>query len=326
MRHPTFQDVLQARKNIGTYLRPTPLITYPALNELLEAQAYVKREDCQPIGAFKLRGGINFVSQLSPEERRRGIITASTGNHGQSIAYACRLFGVRAVIAVPEGSNPLKLAAMRRLGAEVREVGRVFDDAREYVERQAREAGYRYVHPANEASLIAGVATETLETLEEVPDLDVVFLPVGGGSGAAGACIVAKAVNPAIRVVAVQSAQAPAAYLSWKARRLVEAPVETFAEGLATRSGYQLSQEILWDLLDDFVLVSDDDLRQAMVAYLERCHTLAEAAGAAPLAGALKLKDQVKGKRVALVLSGANITLEQLRAVLDSTQGPGAVR
>src|SRR4249919_1712323 len=254
---PTRADVLEARRRIEPHLRPTALYGYPALDELLGADVFVKHENHLPTGAYKVRGGINLVSQLDEEERERGVIAASTGNHGQSIAYAARLFGVQATICVPEQANPVKVASMRGLGAELVFHGRDFDDAREHCERLASEHGYRYVHSGNEPLLIAGVGTETLEILEEQPRTDVIVVPVGGGSGAAGACIVAKAINPAIRVIGVQSQAAPAAYRSWQAHQLVEDTMNTFAEGLATRTAFELPQRILWQWLDDFVLVSD---------------------------------------------------------------------
>src|SRR5689334_9909325 len=208
---PTMADVLEARRRISAHLRPTPLYRYAGLDPLLEADVFVKHENHQPVGAFKVRGGINLVSQLTAEERARGLVTASTGNHGQSIAYAARVFGVPATICVPEDANPVKVASMRGLGAEVVFHGRDFDEAREHCERLADERGYRYVHSGNEPLLIAGVATETLEILEEQPATDVIVVPVGGGSGAAGACIVAKALEPRVEVIGVQSAAAPAA-------------------------------------------------------------------------------------------------------------------
>ena len=204
----------------------------------------LKHENHQALGAFKVRGGINFLAHISQEERDRGVITASSGNHGQSIAYASKLFGVRCIVGLPHGANPLKVESIRNLGAELIFHGQNFDDAREYCERLAEEKGYRYVHAVNEPLLIAGVATQTLEIIEDFPDVEVIFVPVGGGSGAAGACIVAKAVNPQIRVVAVQSAQAPAGYLSWKNRTITQAPMETIAEGLATAAAYELTQSI----------------------------------------------------------------------------------
>jgi threonine dehydratase len=313
---PTFVDVLAARRRIAPYLRPTPLYTYSALSELVGTDVSVKHENHQPVGAFKVRGGVNLVSKLDEDERRRGVITASTGNHGQSIAYAARLFGVRAIVCVPEGANPVKLASMRGLGAELVVHGRDFDDAREHCEALAAEHGYRYVHSGNEPLLIAGVATETLEILEEQPETDVVIVPVGGGSGAAGACIAAKSVRPSIEVIGVQSEAAPAAYRSWKEQRPVEDRMETRAEGLATRVAFELPQRILREQLDDFVLVGEDELERAVVLILEATRNLAEPAGAAPLAAALRLRDRLAGKRVALVLSGGNISPAQLREIL----------
>jgi threonine dehydratase len=313
---PTLGDVLEARRRISPFLRPTPLHTYPALDALVGTELWVKHENHQPVGAFKVRGGVNLVSQLSDEERRRGLMTASTGNHGQSIAYAARLFGVRAFICAPEGANPVKVESMRALGAEVVEHGADFDEAREHSERLAREHGHRYVHSGNEPLLIAGVGTETLEILEEQPRIDVVLVPIGGGSGAAGACIVAKAIRPETRVIGVQSDAAPAAFRSWESRSLIEDRMGTFAEGLATRVPFELPQQILWEHLDDFVLVSEDEIRRATVLMLERTRNLIEPAGAAPLAAAIRLGESLRGRRVALIASGGNVSPDQLRELL----------
>jgi threonine dehydratase len=313
---PDFNDVLAARERIRPYLKPTALHRYPALDELVGTETWVKHENHQPICAFKIRGGINLVAQLSEDERRRGVITASTGNHGQSIAYAARLFGIRAIICVPEGANPVKVKSIRGLGAEVITHGKDFDEAREHCERLGREHGYRYIHSGNEPDLIAGVATEALEILEAQPGVEVIIVPIGGGSGASGTCIVAKAINPGIRVIGVQSAEAPAAYRSWKERRLVTDRMGTMAEGLATRTAFELPQRILWDMLDDFVLVSDTDLRHAVRLMIETTRNLVEPAGAAALAAALQLRNQLAGKQIALVLSGSNITPAQLRELL----------
>jgi len=315
---PTFNDVLAARERISHYLQPTALNRYPGLDALVGTETWVKHENHQPICAFKVRGGINLVSQLSDDERRRGVVTASTGNHGQSIAYAARLFGVRAIVCVPEGANPVKVSSIRGLGAEIVTHGVDFDEARVHAERLAEEHGYRYIHSGNEPHLIAGVGTQALEMLERQPDLEVIIVPIGGGSGAAGTCIVAKSINPKIEVIGVQSAEAPAAYKSWKERRLVEDRMGTIAEGLATRTAFELPQRILWEILDDFVLVPDAEIRAAVRLMIETTRNLAEPAGAAPLAAALQLKDRLKGKRLALILSGSNITTTQLRDLLAS--------
>ncbi|HXF83719.1 MAG TPA: threonine/serine dehydratase [bacterium] len=317
MQIPTLADVHAARGRIRPYLRPTPLYAYPALDRLVGAEIWVKHENHLPVGAFKVRGGVNLLSQLPPDERRRGVIAASTGNHGQSIAFAARLFGVRAIICVPEGANPVKVEAMRDLGAEVVMRGRDYDEAREHCERLAADEGYRYIHSGNEPLLIAGVATATLEILEERPDIEAIIVPVGGGSGAAGACVVVSALRPAVRVIGVQSADAPAAYRSWQARRLVEDRMRTYAEGLATRTAFELPQRILWEHLRDFVLVSDDEIRAAQRAMIEKTRNLVEAAGAAPLAAALRLRESLAGRRVALICSGGNVSPDQLRALLS---------
>ena len=317
MQAPTIRDVYRARRTIAPYFQRTPLHYSIGLSELLDAEVYIKHEEYLPLGAFKSRGGINLLSNLSEEERQRGLITSSTGNHGQSIANAGREFGVRVLIGLPEDANPLKVAAMRALGAELIFHGENFDEAREHCERLAREEGYRFVHAVNEPLLIAGVGTASLEIIEDLPDVDVMILPLGGGSGVSGACIVAKSVDPSIQVCAVQSEAAPAAYLSWKQGELVEAPTETFAEGVATKSGYELPQRIMADLLDDFLLVSDDDIRRSIGLLVEKAHTLAEPAGALALAGAVKHSDRLRGKKVSITVTGANITAERLAEALN---------
>jgi threonine dehydratase len=207
---------------------------------------------------------------------------------------------------------------MRDLGAEVIFHGRDFDDAREHCQKVAVDNGYRYIHSGNERLLIEGVGTHTLEILEDQPDTDVILVPIGGGSGAAGACITAKALYPSVRVIGVQSSAAPAAYLSWKSRELISDEMNTRAEGLATRVPFELPQAIMWELLDDFVLVSDEDLDRATMTMIEHTRTLVEAAGAAALAGALASKDELRDKRIVLICSGANITPDQLRQVLSA--------
>ena len=314
---PTLRDVYEARKTISPYLKRTPLHHSAGLSEFLGAEVYLKHEEYHPLGAFKIRAGINFLAHLSEEERGRGVITASTGNHGQSIASACQIFGSKAVIALPEKDiNPLKVEAMRALGAELVFYGASFDEAKAHAERLAQEEGYRYAHPTEEPLIIAGAGTLALEIIEDLPDVDLMFYPLGGGSGVSGACVVASAINPDIKVRAVQAEGAPAGYLSWQQGQLVQAPTSTFAEGIATMSGYEFPQRIIRHFLDDFVLVSDDDIRYAMGLLVEKAHTLAEGAGAAAAAGALKQRDGLKGKRVSITISGGNTTASHLMEAL----------
>jgi threonine dehydratase len=313
---PSFDDVLAARQRIAPLLRPTPAFRYPALDALVGAETWVKHENHQPIGAFKVRGGVNLVSRLSEKDRRRGVITASTGNHGQSIAFAARAFRVRATICVPEVANPVKVESMRALGAELVFHGRDFDDAREECERRAARGGLRYVHSADEPDLIAGVATETLEVLEAVEGLDAVIVPIGGGSGAAGACVVCAAVAPGVRVIGVSASAAPASFRSWAEGELAEDVMGTAAEGLATRVGFDLPQRVLREHLAGWETVSEEELLRATYLMIEKTKNLCEPSGAAPLAAALRLREELAGKRIALIQSGGNIAPAQLEDVL----------
>jgi threonine dehydratase len=317
MEAPTLKDVLLARNRIRPYLLKTPFHTYPTLNDYLGCEAYVKHENHNPTGAFKIRGGINIISQLPEDERERGVVTASTGNHGQSIALASRLFGVKAVVCVQEGANPTKVAGIRSYGAKIVEHGRDFDDARLNAERLAEEHGYRYIHSGNEPLLIAGVGTMALEMIEDQPDLDAVFSPVGAGTNCAGIGLVYKALSPETRVVAVQAENAPSVYRSWKSGRLESTDfAETMADGLATRQAFELPTSMLRDLADDFILVTEDEISEAIKTYVDKAHTVAEGAGAASLAAASKIKSRLKGKKVGLILSGGNITYENLMKCL----------
>ncbi len=318
---PQLLDVLRARRTIAPYLAPTPLRTYPELDALVGTETFVKHENHQPTGAFKVRGGINLMAQLDAAGRASGVFAASTGNHGQSVAYAAKLFGVHATVFVPRGANPVKLESMRSLGAEVIEHGADFDEARERCAEVSAARGARYVHSANEPLLIAGVATATLEILECEPSVEVLIVPVGAGSGAAAACVVAKALSPAVEVIAVQSAAAPAAFRAWRERTLSSSEMRTFAEGLQTRVAFELPQRILAEHLDEFVLVSDDQLRSATLNLIELTRNLVEPAGAAPLAAALQLSDRIAGRKVALMCTGANINPVQLRELLDWRSG-----
>ncbi len=314
---PTLLDVVAARERIRPYLLRTPLTHYHALSSLLGCEAWVKHENHQPIGAFKIRGGINLLSRMTAEERARGVITASTGNHGQSIAYASRLFGARAVVCVQVGANPDKVASMRALGAEIVEWGGEFEDARLHAVDLAEERGLRYIHTANEPDLISGVGTLALEMIEDRPDLDAVIVSAGAGTLSSGVATVYKTLSPATRIVAVQTEAAPSLYRSWRSGRVeCSESARTLADGLAVRQSFELPVGIVHRLVDDFVLVSEDELRAAIRLYVEKAHTIAEGAGAAPLAAALKMREQLRGKRVGLVLSGGNITAAMLRDIL----------
>jgi threonine dehydratase len=320
---PTLRDIIAARPHVYRYLKPTPLYRYSGLSDLLGAKVWVKHENHQPVGAYKVRGGLNLVARLSQKERDSGLYTASTGNHGQSIAFAAHAHGLRATIAVPEGANPGKVAAMRGLGADVVIHGPNYESALEWVEAAAAAQGGRLVG-GTEDLLMHGVGTYGLEIIEDLPEVDVIIVPVGAGSGACATCIVAKTINPRIEVIAVQSAQAPAMQQSWVAGKSVTVAARTVADGLALSVPFENTRRILRKYLDDFVLVNDSAIDEAVLLLLEHTHNLVEGAGAAPLAAALKLKDRLAGRNVVLVMTGGNLSIERLRKLLAQPGKHGA--
>jgi threonine dehydratase len=316
MQSPSLIDVYAARARIAPVIAPTPLMRHALLVEETGLDVRVKHENHNPTGAFKVRGGANLIASLSPSERR-GVITATTGNHGQSIALACGREQVPCTIVVPVGNNPEKNAAMRALGAELIEFGKDFDEAREKVEQLQHERGLRYIHSANEPLLIAGVATYALEIFEAQPDTDVILVPIGGGSGACGCCIVRTGFGSRARVIGVQAARADAFARSWHSgTRVVGEKADTFAEGMATRVTFDLTFGILQQQLDAIVTLSEEELRDGIRLALRTTHNLAEGAGAASLAAAMKLRGELTGKKVVCVMSGGNIDQATLARTL----------
>ena len=314
---PTLRDVFRARRVVQRHLPKTPLVRDEWLSAELDADVYLKREDTLPTGAFKVRGGVTLVSRLDEEFRERGLVAASTGNHGQSIAYAGREFGVPVTICVPEDANPKKVSAMQEFGADIVFHGRDFDDARAHAEELATEHQYRYVHSANEPALVAGVGTAGLEVVEDLPSVDVCFAPVGGGSSASGFSLTVGHVLDA-DVIGVQSAEAPGVYRAWKEGHLEGHDVmETTAEGLATRVPFALTMGVLREKLHDFVLVDDEATLDALREILVQSRVLMEGASAACVAAALEHGDELGGKTVVLPVTGRNIDIDKLARVLD---------
>jgi threonine dehydratase len=331
---PTYDDVIAAEPVVHRWLPRTPLYEYPALSRLLGCQLWIKHENHLPVGSFKVRGGVNLLHSLDARDRSRGIIAVSTGNHGQSLAWASRQMGVRCTIVVPEANNPDKTAAMRSLGAELIEHGRDFDEAKDYCERlvrgevQSRVASDtsgltsseppRYVHSADEPELIAGVGTYALEIVDSIPSPDAILVPIGLGSGICGVAIVVKHVSPRTRVIGVQAEGAPAVSQSWRSgTKVTTDAIRTRAEGLATRAPAELTLSIMRRLVDDIVLVSESEIEEGIGLLLAATHNLAEGAGAAATAAAIKLRHELTGKTVISVLSGANLDLSVLPEIWD---------
>jgi threonine dehydratase len=316
---PTLDDIRQARVALQGLIRATPLMQHPLLAAESGLDIHVKHENHNPTGAFKVRGGLTLIASLTQDERARGVITASTGNHGQSIAFASQRAGVSCTVCVPRGNNPDKNAAIRAFGATVVEEGKDFDEAREWVEHEAQARRLRYVHSANEPMLLAGVGTYALEIFEELPDPDVIFVPIGGGSGACGCCIVRSGLKKTTRVIGVQAIEADAFTRSWRGPlRVVDERTRTFAEGIATRHTFDLTFDILKRELNDIVTLTEDELEDGVRLALGATHNLAEAAGAASLAAAVKLRGQLAGKKVVCVMSGGNINVATLKRILST--------
>lgn len=317
LRPPTLNDIYAARERIQPHMQPSPLLKHPLLDEAAGLSIWVKHENHNPTGAFKVRGGLNLVGSLTNDEKGRGIVTASTGNHGQSIGLASRIHGVACTVFVPLGNNPEKNAAMRAYGATVEEVGRDFDEAREQCEQRAAATGARYVHSANEPLLLAGVGTYGLEVFEHLPHVDVVLVAIGGGSGACGLITVRNSLGAKTKIIGVGAKNADAVERSWRGpERVVGTSANTFAEGMATRVTFDLTFGILKQHLDDFVSLTEEELAEGVRLALRTTHNLAEGAGSASLAAAIKLRDQLAGKRVVCIMSGGNLDQAKLKWVL----------
>jgi threonine dehydratase len=316
----TFEDVLRARERLRPHLAPTPLRNYAALDAHVGAgiRVWVKHENHNPTNAFKARNGLAAISALSDDERRRGVVAATAGNHGLGLAYAGRLFDVRVVVCVPTTANPEKVADIRGLGAEVVEHGRDYSDAVERAAALAQEQGLTLIHSTNHPSVLTGAATITLEMLEQQRDLDAIVVSLGGGSQAVGALTVLRGLERQIPVYAVQAAGASVIHDSYHARRpLTAAATDTIADGLATRTTYALTFDALCAGLAGFTVVSEAEIAEAVRVLLATTHNLAEPSGAVPLAGLFGLRERLAGGQVAIVLSGANADQTVLRRILN---------
>jgi threonine dehydratase len=315
----TFEDIQAARARISGYLPPTPLRAYPQLSEIVGygIEVVVKHENHQPTNSFKIRNGLSFMTALTSAERKRGVVAASTGNHGQGIAFGGRMLDVATTICVPAGNNPEKNAAMRALGATVLEEGRDYDDAVLVMQRLCAERGHVLAHSTNDRRIIAGAGTMTLEILEEDPRLDAIVIAVGGGSQAVGAMTVAREIAPGVEVYGIQAAGASALYDSWHARQpLTKASADTFADGVATRTTYELTFPALVAGLADMVTVTDAEIAESLRTILSITHNLVEGAGAMGFAGLQKLAPKLAGKRVAIIFCGGNLDTAVLRRIL----------
>ncbi len=305
-------NVVKAKRAVYQHLIPTNLTRYEKLSALLDADVFVKHENHNPTGSFKIRGGVNLLHHLK-KSSIEGVITFSTGNHGLSVAQAATWYGINATIVVPENNNPVKNRSIKSTGATLIEAGKTFEEASQYVDKLMSEQELYYAHPANEPHLINGVGTEFLEIIESLPDLDAVVLPLGAGSEVAAAATVLKAINPIIEIYAVQAECSSAAFNSWKAGQMESCSNTTFAGGFATGTAYETPFSIYKDNLADFVLLSEDEIYEGIALGGHYTNNLLEGAGASTIVAAIKLRDRLKGKKVALQFSGCNASPAEIK-------------
>jgi len=308
---------LMARSVINKYLNRTNLICYSELSRLIGCEAFVKHENHNPTGSFKIRGALNFFHHMSREELEAGILVATRGNHGLAMAWAGQWFHVPCTVVVPENNNPEINRIIESYGAEVIVHGEDFYDAQSYCDELVDSAGYYYVQQGNEPEILNGIATMGMEILEDLPDVDTIICPIGGGAGCASILKTARAIKPAIEIIGVEAENAPSFYNSWKKGEIVTLDdAHTVADGLAARTVFQLPYVILKNAINDVVLLTEDEILEGVRMALATTHNLAETAGAASLIAAYKIRDRLAGKKVVMIMSGGNLKIDNLKTAI----------
>jgi threonine dehydratase len=317
-----FRDIYLAHRRLRDIVRRTPLEPSPFFSEACGGEVYLKLENLQLTGSFKIRGALNKMLQLSPEERRRGVVTASAGNHAQGIGYAAKMLGIRATIVVPRNTPKTKVEAIRRYGVDLIIHGENYDEAERKARELERELSKVYVSPYNDYEIIAGQGTVGLEMWEEKNDLEVVLVPVGGGGLISGVALALKSLNPDIEIIGVQSKASPVMHESIKQGKIVEIPLEeSIAEGL--HGGIEegsVTFDLVKELVDDIILVEEEDIGNAIALLLEHHHQVAEGAGAVGLAALMTDAKRFNGRKIGVVISGGNIDISLIKKILKSTK------
>lgn len=312
----TLKDYQEARERIAPHIKRTPMLTSRQLSELTGYDIRLKAELFQVVGSYKIRGPLNKFALMPEEQKRRGVVCSSAGNHAQGVALAAKIHGIRAVVCMATNATPAKIAATKGYGAEVVLHGSIWDEANEKAKELVRDQGLTYVHPFDDAQLIAGQGTLGLEIVQDWSEVDAVVVPIGGGGLIAGVSMAVKSHNPKIKVIGVESSDGPAMQRSLESGKLETIDCKTIIDGLRVRRCGELNFSVVQRFVDDIVSLPDREIFDAMIWVMERCKLLVEGAAAAPV-GAL-LHGLVKlppGSRVAVVLSGGNLNLDQLRGL-----------
>lgn len=314
----TIKNILKARSAIAHYVHRTNLIYYSELSRIIGCDAFVKHENHLPTGSFKIRGAINFFQSIPKEDVANGVLVSTRGNHGLAMAWAGQWFHTPCTVVVPENNNPEINRIIESFGAELIVHGHDFYDAQFYCDELVAAAGYYYVEQGNEPEMLNGIGTMGLEIFEDLPDVDVIICPIGGGGGCASLLRVAQAINPGVEIIGVQAAKAPAFAKSLQQGEwVVLDEAETIADGLAARSVFQLPYVIMKDHITDVVLLSEDEVLEGIRLALTTTHNLAEGAGAASLIAAVKIRERLAGRKVALIMSGGNLDRAHLEIALQ---------
>jgi len=312
----TLDDYREVRARIAPHIKRTPMLTSRQLSERTGFDIRLKAELFQNVGSYKIRGPLNKFALMSEEDKRRGVVCSSAGNHAQGVALAAKIHGIRAVVCMAKNATPAKIAATKAYGAEVVLHGMIWDEANEKAKELVRDEGLTYVHPFDDAQLIAGQGTLGLEIVEDWPEVDAVVVPIGGGGLIAGVSMAVKSFNPKIKVIGVESSDGPAMKASLEAGSLQTIDCQTIIDGLRVRRAGELNFSVVQRFVDEIVALPDRDIFEAMIWVMERCKLVVEGAAAAPVAALLHdLVKVPKGSRVCAVLSGGNLNLDQLRGL-----------
>lgn len=311
--------IYQAKQKIADFVLKTPFVYSSFLSEFLETDVFLKCENLQKTGAYKIRGAYNTIANLTKEQKQAGVIAASAGNHAQGVAISAKKFGIEAVIVMPEATPLLKVSATKNLGAKVILKGDNFDEAYAYALNYAKEHHLNFIHPFENESIIAGQGTLMLEMLDEISDLDMILAPVGGGGLISGVASAAKQINPAIKVIGVSAKGAPAMYESFKSKKIINSKaVRTIADGIAVRDVNKINFDIILECVDDFIQVDDEEIANAVLYLLEKHKITVEGAGASAVAALLHKKIDLKNhKKIGVILSGGNIDVQMLNIIIE---------
>ena len=313
----TLNDFIETRARIAPHIKHTPLLTSRQLSEVTGFDVRLKAEMFQRVGSYKIRGPLNKFALMPEADKKRGVVCSSAGNHAQGVALAARIHGIRAVVCMATNATPAKIAATKGYGAEVVLHGTIWDEANEKAKELVRTEGLTYVHPFDDAQLIAGQGTLGLEMVQDWPEVDAVVVPIGGGGLISGVSLAVKRHNPKAKVIGVESSDGPAMQRSLQSGKLETIECNTIIDGLRVRRAGELNFSVVQRFVDEIVALPDRDIFDAMIWVMERCKLVVEGAAAAPVAALLHgLVKLPAGSRVAVVLSGGNVNLDQLRGLV----------